>query len=266
MAEKIKPKTTEKKVEKKKSDLSSPQREAPPKDLDASKPGEVSIRSKSESEKTNKVKPKPLPVDKEKAREIEAGMKEKKAEAKPEEKSKEKKDEKPTGKKDSGPEDKTKAKKEEKKKEPVKITKKEEAIARGAGLPVSKKQSMYLCNFIKNKKIDDALADLDRVTKMKKAVPFKGEIPHRKGPGSSGRYPIKACGHFINMLKALKGNVITNQMELEETKICLASASWANRPMRRGGRSAKRTNVILKAKEFPEKAQKKTTKSNKGKK
>jgi len=35
---------------------------------------------------------------------------------------------------------------------------------------------------------------------MKKAVPMKGEIPHRKGIGT-GRYPVKASAFFIKLLK-----------------------------------------------------------------
>lgn len=197
---------------------------------------------------TKKTAAKPLPVDKEKTKEIEEQIRKEKAQTPetttqkgtPKEQSPEKTEE-------------PKKEKQDKKKEEPKITKKEEAVAHGQNLPISKKHSMYLCSFIKNKKIDDAIEDLQKVTKMKKAIPFKGEIPHRKGDMERGRYPVKAAKHFINLLKGLKGNVITNQMELEETKIYIASASWANRPMRRGGRLAKRTNVTLKAKEFPEK-------------
>ena len=103
---------------------------------------------------------------------------------------------------------------------------------------------------LKTKKIDNAIEDLELVLKMKKYVPFKGEIPHRKGPGMSGRYPLKAAKLFINMLKGLKGNVIANQMDLDKTRISLASATNASRPLRRGNVEAKRTNVILKAKEI----------------
>jgi ribosomal protein L22 len=195
--------------------------------------------TEKKEETTKKIAAKPLPVDKEKTKEIEEKMKkgetlEEKVGGKPTEKTEEKK-EKPA----------------EKKKETPKITKKDEAVANGVNLPVSKKHSMYICKFIKNKKIDDAIADLEKVAKLKKAVPFKGEIPHRKGNIERGRYPVNAAKYFINLLKGLKGNAITNQMEIEETKIYIASASWANRPMRRGGRLAKRTNVILKAREFP---------------
>lgn len=152
-----------------------------------------------------------------------------------------------------------KSPKKEKKKEESKLTKKEEAIAKGQALHISKKQAMYICEFIKNKPIDKAIADLEQVIKLKKPVPFKGEIPHRKGKGiMSGRFPVKASKLFINMLKSLKGNVTVNQMELEKSKITFASASWASRPARKGNTRGKRTNVILKAEEVkPNKEKKK---------
>lgn len=129
--------------------------------------------------------------------------------------------------------------------------KKEFAIALGKNLHISKKQGMYICKFIKGKRIDKAMEDLGDVKLYKKAVPFKGEIPHRKGKGMmSGRYPIKAAEIFVNVLKSLKGNSIVNGFELENTVISNASASWAARPARKGNRRAKRTNVILESREI----------------
>ncbi len=139
-------------------------------------------------------------------------------------------------------------KKEVKKEIQKEKPKKTEAIAHGSGIPASKKHSMYICSFIKNKKIDDAIFYLEEVTKLKRAIPFKGEIPHRKGM-MSGRYPVNASEIFISLLKGLRGNVLVNGMDLEKTRIVTASASWASRPMKREGRRAKRTNVILIAKE-----------------
>jgi len=137
-----------------------------------------------------------------------------------------------------------------KKKDEKPKVKKYEAVANGSSMPVSTKQASYICSFIKGKEIDSAIADLNLVLSFKKAVPFKGEIPHRKGKGMmSGRYPLKASKLFINLLKALKGNAIVNGLEIDRTRIAIASASQAARPMRSGGRSAKRTHVILKAKE-----------------
>ena len=146
-------------------------------------------------------------------------------------------------------EDKTKETKSE-------VPKKDEAVAYGRNLPVSKKQCMYIGSFIKNKTIDQALGELQLVIDMKKAVPFKGEIPHRKGKGMmSGRYPVKAAKLFIALLKGLKGNVIVNGMDPDKTKITISSASWARRPARKGGRHAKRTNVILNAREADSKGE-----------
>jgi len=138
----------------------------------------------------------------------------------------------------------------EKKKEtkPV-ITKKEEAVARGVSVHMSKKHGMYIGSFIKGKKIDDAIKDLNDVIKMKKPIPFKGEIPHRKGKMMSGRYPINASKIFIQLLKALKGNSIVNQMDLDKTRIYFVHSTFASRPSRRSGK-AKRAHITLKAKEF----------------
>jgi ribosomal protein L22 len=130
------------------------------------------------------------------------------------------------------------------------ISKKEQAIANGENLHASKKHCMYICSFIKNKSIDAAIQDLELVILKKKVVPFKGEIPHRKGPGlSSGRFPNNASKLFIALLKGLKGNVLVNQMDLDKTIISEASASWASRPARKGNRQAKRSNVFLIARE-----------------
>lgn len=143
----------------------------------------------------------------------------------------------------------SKEKPTEKPKEPEK-PKKDEAVARGQAVPISKKQAMYICSFIKHKPIDKAIKELHEVILMKRAIPFKGEIPHRKGKMQSGRYPVKAAGFFINILKALKGNVAVNGLEIDNARISIATASWARRPMRSGGKAAKRTNVTLTVKRY----------------
>lgn len=145
------------------------------------------------------------------------------------------------------------------KKTPAKvIVKKEEAIAVGHSLPISLKHSMYISAFIKSRSIDNAIAVLTDVIGLRRAIPFKGEIPHRKGQGMmSGRYPESASKEFIRVLKNLKGNAIANGLDLENTRVYFSSPSWAARPVRRGGRKGKRVNLTLKAKEM-----KKETKTN----
>ncbi len=141
---------------------------------------------------------------------------------------------------------------EKKSKKPEKmIIKKDNAIAKGLGVHMSMKQGKYICKFVKNKKVDVAIADLVSVTKMKKAVPYKGEIPHRKGKGMmSGRYPVKAAGQFIKILKGLKGNALASGLDVDNSVIHHASASWASRPSKRGGKKAKRANIVVMVKEI----------------
>ena len=140
---------------------------------------------------------------------------------------------------------------DKKEKHQEKKIKKENAVTIGRNLHISKKHGMYLCAFIKNKKIDDAIGDLNMVLKYKKAVPFKGEIPHRKGRGMmSGRYPVKATAIFINLLKTLKGNSIVNGLDIEKTTIFSAFSNWGSRPLRKGSVRGKRTNIVLEAKEI----------------
>ncbi len=55
---------------------------------------------------------------------------------------------------------------------------------------------------------------LNEVLKFKRAIPLKG-IPIEGKGIMSGRYPIKAVQNMINILKALKGNVIVNGMDLK---------------------------------------------------
>jgi len=144
-------------------------------------------------------------------------------------------------------------KKEEKKEtKPLKV-KKEEAIAKGLNLHASMKHCMYISRFIKNKTIDSAIHDLEDVLKLKRAIPFKGEIPHRGKGMMSGRYPLAAIKELIPVLKGLKGNVLANSMELDKTRIYFASPTWASRPAKRGGAHFKRTNILLKAREVPTK-------------
>jgi large subunit ribosomal protein L22 len=148
-------------------------------------------------------------------------------------------------------------KKEEPKKSHKKdqqIIKKELAVAKSNNLHLSTKQCKYICSFIKNKQIDKAIADLELVINYKKPVPFKGEIPHRKGKIMSGRYPIKASKLIIKTLKSLRGNILVNNLSLEKTIIYIASANLAARPMRSKNTQGKRTNIILKAKEVERKS------------
>ena len=127
--------------------------------------------------------------------------------------------------------------------------KKTEAVVNGNSLPLSTKYSAAICKFIKGKKIDNAIIDLEAVAKLKKPVPMSGEIPHRKGKGiMSGRFPQKAAKNFIVLLKSLKANASYNG--IENPVIVEAYANIGSRPFGRfGAVRKKRTHVKISARE-----------------
>jgi len=144
-------------------------------------------------------------------------------------------------------EEKKETKTEEKKeKVTIKKVKRDEATVNGISLPISTKDSVAICKFIRGKSIDKALEDLDLVSKLKKAIPMKGEIPHRKGKGiMAGRYMTKPVGFFIIMLKNLKANA--NMNEMETPIITEAVPNRASRPYGRfGAVKRKRTHIHIK--------------------
>jgi large subunit ribosomal protein L22 len=131
------------------------------------------------------------------------------------------------------------AKKEEKR------AKRDEAVARGNNVGISKKHSMEIIRMIKGKGIDNAIEMLEEVVKMKRAVPFRGyEIPHKKGM-CEGRYPVTAAREILLILKSLKANAVMFSVELDKAVVS-GKANDAARPFKRGGSQRfKRTNVEL---------------------
>jgi len=135
-------------------------------------------------------------------------------------------------------------KKEEKPAEPVVKGKFKEAVVNGKDLRISTKHAVAVCDFIRGKDVDVAIKELEEVENMKRAIPMKGEIPHRKGM-MSGRYPVKAVSNFIKLLKSVRANALYHDLELEKLKI-YAMANVASRPQKRGGARFKRSHVQIK--------------------
>ncbi len=136
--------------------------------------------------------------------------------------------------------------KKEAKKTAGKKSEAREAIVNGRDLPLSKKHCMAICDFIRGKRIEEALPLMEKVASMRIAVPMKGEIPHRKGRMMSGRYPVKAAEQFIRMLKQLSANAENKEMDIDKG-IIECKADRASRPYKRfGSMRFKRTHVTLK--------------------
>ena len=138
----------------------------------------------------------------------------------------------------------------EKKKKEIKeeTPKKSEAVINARNIPISTKHSIAICAFIKNKKIGNAISELEEVVALKKAIPMKGEIPHRKGKIMSGRFPKKATSSFLKLLKSLNANA--NYNKLEDPIIIQAIANIGARPYGKFGRvRKKRTHIKIVAKD-----------------
>jgi ribosomal protein L22 len=171
---------------------------------------------------------------------------EKKPEDKPLEKVSKVEEEPVEEKKEEKPETKPEDKKPILKKAEKPKVKKTEAVVRSFDLPISTKQSSAICKFIKGKLISQAIRELEEVTKLKMAVPVKGEHPHRKGKIMSGKYPQKATKNFIVLLKSLAANAT----DINEPVIVEAIANIGSRPYGRFGTiRRKRTHVFIKVKE-----------------
>ena len=146
---------------------------------------------------------------------------------------------------------KTENKSEEKKKTQTKAPKRTEASVYGRSLRISLKQSKAIGKFIRNKKIEDAIKDLNQVLLKKKAVPMSGEIAHRKGKIMSGKYPMNSSKEFIKLLKTLNANSVMHGLDLDKTIVYETIPNKAPDQLHRfGSMKFKRTHITIKAKEM----------------
>jgi len=137
--------------------------------------------------------------------------------------------------------------KKENKKHEEKKSKKDFAMVYGSDLPMGMKPASAICNMIRGRTVEDAIRILGEVQKFKRTVKMgRMEAAHQKGRGvAGGKFPIKACGDFIRMVKQLNANAMVNEMPIEACVI-FCKADNASRPYKSGGRKFKRANVLLK--------------------
>ena len=125
------------------------------------------------------------------------------------------------------------------------------AKASGTSLPVSTKQSIEICNFLRNKKLEKAKAILERVLEKKEAIPFKrfgSDTGHKKGTTGSGRYPQKTAKEILKLLNSVEANAQFKGLNTDDLKIIQLIANRASAPWRFGRkrrRKAKRTHIEI---------------------
>ena len=133
----------------------------------------------------------------------------------------------------------------------AKEPRKDEAIVKCTGLPISFKKSMAICNAIKNRSPQNAIELLERVIEKKAAISIKKGAAHKKGM-AGGIYPIKAAGYFIKALKNVIANAEILGMDTNNLIVGGMANKGPNTP--KGGPKGmytkfKRTNLVIKAKE-----------------
>ncbi len=110
----------------------------------------------------------------------------------------------------------------------------EEARAKANELPISPKHSIEIARTIKGMKTGDAIAYLEDVVALKKAIPFKRfnrNVAHRKGleGWDAGRYPVKASSKFIRLIKSVEKNAEYIGLDVENLVITHVSANRGRR-------------------------------------
>jgi large subunit ribosomal protein L22 len=105
------------------------------------------------------------------------------------------------------------------------------AKAKANELNVSPKHSIEIATFIRHQRVNDAIAYLNEVVKLKKAIPFRRfnrNVAHKRGlPGNwdAGRYPVKASKEYLRVLESVKKNAEYIGLDAENLEIIHASAN-----------------------------------------
>jgi large subunit ribosomal protein L22 len=105
------------------------------------------------------------------------------------------------------------------------------AKAKANELNMSPKHSIEIAGFIRHKQINEAIAYLNEVIALKKAIPFKRftrNVAHKRGlPGNwdAGRYPVKASKAYIRNLESLKKNAEYLGLDAEKLEIVHVTAN-----------------------------------------
>jgi large subunit ribosomal protein L22 len=127
-----------------------------------------------------------------------------------------------------------------------------ESMARicGRSLPISFKQSIEVCDFIRNKNVSYAKNVLSRVIDHKQAIPFRKfnmDVGHKKNM-MAGRYPKKTSMEILGLINSVEANAQFKGLNTANLVITHINANKASKVMhfgRKRSREAKRTHVEI---------------------
>ncbi len=116
-------------------------------------------------------------------------------------------------------------------------------------LPISYKQSVEVCKYIKGKNLSVAMTELGQVVEGVKAIPYtrfnRGGTGHKTNIGP-GRYPIKTSAAIIKVLDDVKQNAKNKGLDLGKLTILHIAANKGAKSYhygRKRRRLMKRTHI-----------------------
>ena len=123
------------------------------------------------------------------------------------------------------------------------------AQAVGIALPISRKQSIMICQAIRGMNVQKAKKLLEEVVALKKAIPFtryNTDTGHKAGM-AAGQYPASACKQILSLLKSAEANAQFKGLSTGNLIIRHASAQKGPTTNRFGRQRthAKRTHIEL---------------------
>lgn len=134
-------------------------------------------------------------------------------------------------------------------------TEQNEAKAAGIAMPVSFKQSVEVCSYIRGKGLRASINALNRVVEGLSAVPYRrynrGGTGHRPGM-ATGRYPKNTCTEIIKLLEDVQANAQHKGLNANKLVIRSISAQKAAKQFHYGRKrrtKMKRTHIEVVVKE-----------------
>jgi large subunit ribosomal protein L22 len=115
-------------------------------------------------------------------------------------------------------------------------------------MPVSFKQSVEVCSFIRTMDLQKAKRLLREVMQMKRAVPytrFNKGVAHKKGM-AAGKYPVQTCEHLVGLLESVEANAQFKGLSTANLVISHIVAQKAGNNMHYGrqrGTKMKKTHI-----------------------
>lgn len=131
------------------------------------------------------------------------------------------------------------------------------AKAKGLNLPISLKQSVEICDWIRHKSVEKSKIILEKCISMKEAIPYRkftSGAGHKRNMGP-GKYPIKASAEILKLLNQIETNAENKGLNAKNLIITHIQANKGPRQWHSGrqrGTVMKQTHIELEVAEMKE--------------